>query len=62
MILYKITIYLDDNTNITKNVEYDNMYNLRAVVSGFGNNGIWDDHIYYPPHRIIKIVLDEQNN
>ena len=63
---YNILVYLDDNNILSINVVYEKAYELQTVISNYGKNGVWDsdNNVYYPSHRINKIVLsqDEKKN
>ena len=61
---YNILVYLNDGTILSIFTEYEKPYELQAVISNYGKNGVWDSdkYVYYPAHRIDKIELSPQKN
>ena len=61
---YNILIYLNDESILSIDTEYEKSYELQAVISNYGKNGVWDPdkNTYYPAHRIEKIELSQKNN
>lgn len=60
---YNIIVYLDNDTEVTLPVQYENEYQLRKDVTAIGTNGVWQDYgkeySFIPSHRIRKIDVIE---
>lgn len=59
---YNILVYLDDNSTLSIDTEYERPYELQTVISNYGKHGVWDieTSTYYPAHRINKIELSQE--
>ena len=62
---FKITIYLVDLDTIVLTTDYQKEYDLKTDVINIGRNGIMNKkenkHIYYPPHKIVKIEVEPES-
>lgn len=58
---YNVKIYFTDDTELNLNLEYEKVYDMQAVVSSYGKNGVWevldDTQIYHPAHKVNKIKV-----
>lgn len=58
---YNITVYINDGTEIILPVSYEKEYDLRRDITNMGASGVLqkdDNYLYYPAHKIDKIVVE----
>ena len=58
---YNVKIYFTDNAELDLILDHERPYDLQAVVSSYGKNGVWelldDKQIYHPAHKVNKIEV-----
>ena len=66
MINYEITVYINDDecTEVVLPVTYEKEYDLRRDITNMGISGVLqkdedNNFLYYPSHRINKIVVEK---
>ena len=65
VIKYNIIVFINDGSELVLPVQYESDYNLRKDVTSIGINGILqksevdNTYLYFPPHRIEKIEVEE---
>ena len=65
MIKYNITVFINDGSELVLPVQYESDYNLRKDVTSIGINGSLqkvegeNSYLYFPPHKIEKIEVEE---
>ena len=63
MLKYNIIVEIDDKSKIVLPVEYENEYALKRDIINIGVNGVTQkigkNYLYFPPHKIVKITINE---
>ena len=60
---YNIVIHINDGSEVILPVKYEKEYDLRKDVTSIGISGILqkieNDYLYFPPHKIDRIEVEE---
>ena len=62
---YNIIVFINDGTELLLPVQYESDYILRKDVTSIGVNGVLqkvegeNSYLYFPPHKIERIEVEE---